>query len=480
MKKMIKRTASLLLALVLTLTMMPLLGQVAYAEGKSANIEGISFDLYDDINDGSGVGAGSVWITGYSGSNTQIDFPKKVTNEGVTFTTDTSYFEIKGNAFQGNKNITKIAIPTGYAGIGSRAFSDCTSLTEVSIGSLVDYSDNCGIGNDAFKGCTNLKTYNLDSTGMDNVYKINSDMLKDLKDQIKNSGIGRDSSDGYIAGVTVYTQEKSVIWQAITELNNTRPDGKKISLKHSDDPYGMNTVKPDSGSGSGGSSAGKETKGEDGTNIGKGASESLADRTIQAYKSEKDPKGSVFNLLQARLTKNTKTSLTLKWKKVPGAKKYIIYGNACGKKNKLKKQTTKTGTSYKVTKVNKKKLKKGTYYKFIVMAVNSKGKVISTSKIVHACTKGGKVGNDKKVKTKAKKNKVSVKKGKSFKLGAKPVAASKLLKVKRHRGISYESTNKKIAIVTSKGVIKGKKKGSCYVYAYAQNGVFAKIKVTVK
>ena len=156
---------------------------------------------------------------------------------------------------------------------------------------------------------------------------------------------------------------------------------------------------PDSGSGSSGSSAGKETKGEDGTNIGKGASESLADRTIQAYKSEKDPKGSVFNLLQARLTKNTKTSLTLKWKKVPGAKKYIIYGNACGKKNKLKKQTTKTGTSYKVTKVNKKKLKKGTYYKFIIMAVNSKGKVISTSKIVHACTKGGKVGNDKKVKT---------------------------------------------------------------------------------
>ena len=33
---------------------------------------------------------------------------------------------------------------------------------------------------------------------------------------------------------------------------------------------------------------------------------------------------------------------------------------------------------------------------------------------------------------------------------------------------------------SSKGVIKGKKKGTCYIYAYAQNGVFAKIKVTIK
>ncbi len=37
-----------------------------------------------------------------------------------------------------------------------------------------------------------------------------------------------------------------------------------------------------------------------------------------------------------------------------------------------------------------------------------------------------------------------------------------------------------IASVDKKGKIKGKNKGSCYVYAYAQNGVFSKIKVTVK
>lgn len=44
----------------------------------------------------------------------------------------------------------------------------------------------------------------------------------------------------------------------------------------------------------------------------------------------------------------------------------------------------------------------------------------------------------------------------------------------------YESTNKKIATVSKKGVIKGIKKGSCYVYVYTQNGLYKRIKVRVK
>lgn len=78
-----------------------------------------------------------------------------------------------------------------------------------------------------------------------------------------------------------------------------------------------------------------------------------------------------------------------------------------------------------------------------------------------------------------KKNKVSLKKGKTYKLGAKAIAQSKKLKVKKHRAIAYESSNKKVATVSGKGVIKGVGKGTCYVYAYAQNGVCKKIKVFV-
>ena len=44
----------------------------------------------------------------------------------------------------------------------------------------------------------------------------------------------------------------------------------------------------------------------------------------------------------------------------------------------------------------------------------------------------------------------------------------------------YESTNKNIATVTSKGKIKAKKKGTCYIYIYAQNGCYKKVKVKVK
>ncbi|MBO4908908.1 MAG: Ig-like domain-containing protein, partial [Lachnospiraceae bacterium] len=157
-----------------------------------------------------------------------------------------------------------------------------------------------------------------------------------------------------------------------------------------------------------------------------------------------------------------------------------IYANKCGAKNKYLKLTTIKNNSYKATKVAGSKIKKGTYYKFLIVALDADNNVISTSKTIHAATTGGKVGNDKSVTTKAKKNKVSVKVGKTFKLKAKTKAASKKLKVKKHRAIKYESSDPAKATVSDKGVITGVSKGTCYVYAYAQNGVCAKIKVTIK
>ena len=160
----------------------------------------------------------------------------------------------------------------------------------------------------------------------------------------------------------------------------------------------------------------------------------------------------------------------------------MIYANKCGTSNKYQKLATVTSSkrSLKVTKAAGKKLKKGTYYKFLVVAVDKNGKVISTSKTIHVATKGGKVGNYKGVTTAAKNNKVTLKTGKTFKLKAKVVAQSKKLKVKKHRAVKYESSDKNIATVNSKGKITAKKKGSCYIYVYAQSGAFKRIKVTVK
>ena len=132
-------------------------------------------------------------------------------------------------------------------------------------------------------------------------------------------------------------------------------------------------------------------------------------------------------------------------------------------------------------KIAGKKLKKGKYYKFIVVALDKNNKVVSTSKIIHVATKGGKVGNYKSVtvkKTVVSKAK-KLRKGKTLKLNAKVVKASKQ-KVKGHRKLSYESSNTAIVTVSKKGVVKGKKKGSCYIYAYAQNGVYKRVRITVK
>ena len=225
-----------------------------------------------------------------------------------------------------------------------------------------------------------------------------------------------------------------------------------------------------------------DQKGKDGTAVGPGASAAAAQNAITSIKSDTDPKGSVFNKLKLSSTKQTKKSISLKWTKVSKASKYVIYGNKCGNSNKPKKLTTVSGNKKTFKNIKGKKLKKGTYYKFIIVALDKNNKVVSTSKIIHVATKGGKAGNHKSVTvkksvlTKAKR----LKKGKSLKLEAKAVPQSLKLKVKKHVEVRYESTNKKIATVSKKGVVKAKKKGSCYVYAYAQNGVCKKVKVTVK
>jgi len=127
------------------------------------------------------------------------------------------------------------------------------------------------------------------------------------------------------------------------------------------------------------------------------------------------------------------------------------------------------------------KLKKGTYYKFIVVALDKDHKVISTSKLIHAATRGGKVGNRRKVTVKKSviRKAKKLKKGKSLKLKAKAIAQSKKRKVKKHVSIRYESSSTSIASVSKKGVVKAQNKGTCYIFAYAQNGVYKKIKVKV-
>lgn len=467
----------------------------AYAEKEfmvpaSGYKDGYKLHIYQSETDPNQM---SCIMEGYDPARTDTDviIPVQIEYEGAKYPAIQGGMMIGAGAFKGNTNIKKVAVPKGIEAISNNAFQGCASLIEIAVGGDIDY-----FGNDVFADCPNLVTYRFGP----NITMISSDPK-----------IGQDSSGKVYPGVTVYTTEGSSIDEYIKKINaaSKASGGNEIKLVYEADPYAGHTVKPSSspasddgkdgekkdegknndgsgnkeesgnkGDGGGSSTKDTETKGKDGTPCGEGASLSVAEKAILALSGEKDPKGSVFNLLQLKGTKAAKNKVTIKWKKPSGTKKFIIYGNACGKKMVKLASTGKTSKSF--TKVNKKKVKKGTYYKFLVVAVDGKDKVVSTSKAVHIATPGGKIGNDKKIKSAAKKNKVQLKAKKSFKLKAKAVPASKKLKVKKHRKVSFESANTKVAKVTSKGVIKAVKKGKCEVYCYAQNGVALKIKVTVK
>ena len=196
------------------------------------------------------------------------------------------------------------------------------------------------------------------------------------------------------------------------------------------------------------------------------------EKQIKSITGNKDATGSTFSLLKAKQAKVTKKSIKISWNKAKGAESYVIYGSKCGKKNKYVKLGTVTGTSY-----TQKKLKKGTYYKYIVVAEGN-GKTRAISKTIYIATKGGKFGNHKAVKV--KKSKVKLKKGKTARIKAVAKAASRKLKVKKYRKLSYETSNPKVVKVLKNGKIKAVGKGSCVVYVYAQNGVYKAVKVKVK
>ena len=221
--------------------------------------------------------------------------------------------------------------------------------------------------------------------------------------------------------------------------------------------------------------------GEDGTALGRGASFEAAERAILGMTSDSDPAGSKINPLKLRSKKQTKNSIKLTWTGAGGATKYVIYGNKCNSKGVRYKMTKLAETSkktYNVKKIAGKKLGKGKYHKFIVVAVDGNNNVISTSKVIHVTTKGGKAGNYTRVsvsKNAVKKAK-KLKAGKTLKLKGKAVGK----RVKKHVKVRYESTNPNVATVTSGGKVKAVSKGKANITVYAQNGVYKNVKVVVK
>ena len=187
-----------------------------------------------------------------------------------------------------------------------------------------------------------------------------------------------------------------------------------------------------------------------------------------------------FRKLSLAEAKPAQNAVKLSWKQVSGADGYVLYGAQCNTKDhryKLKAiAAIKDGS--KTTYTNK-KLKSGTYYKYCIRAyklIDGKKVWLAKSKVIHVTTKGGKYGNAKAVEV--NKGNITLQEGKTFAITAKQIAGSK--PIKKHVVIKYESSNSKVAAVNRRGLIRAKRKGTCYIYVYAQNGRYKKIKVTVK
>ena len=192
-----------------------------------------------------------------------------------------------------------------------------------------------------------------------------------------------------------------------------------------------------------------------------------------------------FGRLKVRSVNQTKTSITLEWSKLDGVDGYLVYGNRCNtstKTYKYKKLVTITnGRTW-----THKNLKKGTFYKYIVKAykiVDGKKIVTDTSASIHVITQGSKYGIARSVsvtKIGNKKNvsKITLKKGKTAQITAKEIKKDK--KIRHHRNLCYESSNTAVATVTPEGLLQAVGKGTCTIWVYAQNGVYAALTVTVK
>ncbi len=189
----------------------------------------------------------------------------------------------------------------------------------------------------------------------------------------------------------------------------------------------------------------------------------------------------------ASMTSKGKDKLVFKWKTVKYADGYELMLSRCDHGGKeYKPKCVKTIWGNKVKEWTKTGLEKGKSYKGYVRAFvcsSKKGKrvYIGRGPLVHEYTSGGTKTMSDVRKLTVESTDISLKKGDTYKIKAKITKRYKKKKLFGHVvKFRYKSTNKNIASVSKDGKIKGVKAGTCYVYAYAHNGVHKRIKVTVK
>lgn len=177
--------------------------------------------------------------------------------------------------------------------------------------------------------------------------------------------------------------------------------------------------------------------------------------------------------------KGTGTRIDLTWDKVKGATGYDVYWSYCNGKNNFNKlANVPKSQKYADKNLNNKK-----EYKYFTVAYKMSGgkKVyLGRTNTVHVAMPYAAKTNVLKVTV--NKTKVNLAKGKTFKITKKVKLENSKKKALNHltKKERFITSNAKVATVSSAGVIKAVRKGTCTVYVMSENGVCAKIKVTVK
>lgn len=232
-----KRFVSLLVALSITLTFLPM-GAVAAPPNKITK-----GDLIYTVNaDGQ-----SVTVSGTSGKPTQLTIESSISDNGTNYTVTkiatwafnacntltevtlpNTVDEIGYQAFFNCSNLTKVIIPEGVRKIGQAAFYGCSQLTSITIPSTITNMDT------AFSGNTALSHVTLTN----GISKISSNAFKgctgltEIKVPISVNEICSDAFNG-CTGLTSVTLEKNIniinsnAFKDCTELNDVKYNGYK-------------------------------------------------------------------------------------------------------------------------------------------------------------------------------------------------------------------------------------------------------------
>ena len=215
-----KRLISLLVAVCMMITMLPLSAVTAFAEDTSSSTGGTASDGTDTykyeytVNDGNATITKFLGPVGSANPNFyDIKIPSELGGHPVTGLGEYSFAANPYDGHQGNplcSKIRSVTIPQSVTSIGDRAFDGCSALTTLSLGEKIKTIGNCAfenctsltgvtipqsvtsIGYYAFEGCTNLNPLTIKGpiTSMGNYAFAGSTYLTSLtlSDDIQTIG----------------------------------------------------------------------------------------------------------------------------------------------------------------------------------------------------------------------------------------------------------------------------------------------------